>query len=178
MIISIILAFVGAGTAVVHYPNVKLMNLLSTLLLPLSLVTGAVLSLYFFPNFSLLFRLVIIASFSALFYIVLLVDNIFLVIHDREEVIPLYRVALTWSQILEVVVAIPLFAGIFKLPVDGITQSLIVSLISLLFALYLVGVQKFDKDSKDPGVGEIATLCLFVFVIVLCASISVAFMPT
>jgi hypothetical protein len=126
----------------------------------------------------LLFRLVIIASFSALFYIVLLVDNIFLVIHDREEVIPLYRVALTWSQILEVVVAIPLFAGIFKLPVDGITQSLIVSLISLLFALYLVGVQKFDKDSKDPGVGEIATLCLFVFVIVLCASISVAFMPT
>ena len=69
-------------------------------LLPLHLIFGSILTLYYFPNLSFLFKVIFVIGIAFLNYIILLVNNIFLVVISREESIPLYRVALTWSKIV------------------------------------------------------------------------------
>jgi hypothetical protein len=177
-IVISVFVFVLGGTFIIHYPNIKLQNLLFSILMPLSLIAGALLSFYYFPNFGLIFKIGVTVAFSAIYYLVSLVDNIFLVIQDREEVIPLYRVALTWGQILQVIVAIPLFAGIFKLPVNGLTQCFLAGVISFLFNVYQLWGQKYDKDSKNVRVGEAVFLSAIVFFLVFAAGAAVSFTPT
>lgn len=173
----VLLALVISGDFISHYPNVHRGNFLMSVLMPLGVVTGALLSLHFFPNLSMPFKLFVIAFFGGMYYLVSLVDNIFLVVHDREEMIPLYRVAVTWSQILQVVVAIPIFAGIFKLNASGFSQAFLVAFISFLFAYYQLWIYQFDSDAKKTGVGEILYLCFAAFFLVYSASFAVSFFP-
>jgi len=113
-----------------------------------------------------------------LYYFVSLVDNVFLVVEDREETIPLYSVAAAWSQVIQVVVAIPLFSCIFKLNTNGIVQSAIVGLITFLYVVYQVWTSRYDKDAKNIRVGEIVLLSTLGMFLVLAFSISVAFIPS
>ena len=114
----------------VHYPNVTYKNLFMAVLLPMNLALGGTLSLLLFPNISVIFRLAAIVAFSLLDYIILLIDNVFLVIEDREELIPLYRVAVTWSLILQIIVLIPLVASVYKFNVNSFYQAGVVAILS------------------------------------------------
>lgn len=67
------------GTVIVHYPNVDLKNCFFVLLMPLSLIIGALLFLNFFPNLGTVFKTTTIIIFGLLHYLVSLVDNVFLV---------------------------------------------------------------------------------------------------
>lgn len=173
----IALVLVISGSLVSHYPNIKKENLLTSILMPLGVLSGALLSLHFFPNLGLPFKLIVITFFGLMYYLVLLADNIFLVVHDREEVIPLYRVAVTWSQILQVVVAIPLFAGIFKIGTTSFLQSFIISVIAFLFTYYQLRIYQFDADAKRTGVGEELYLCFTSFFFIFSTSFAVSFFP-
>jgi hypothetical protein len=124
-LIVFVVALVLFGTLVTQYPNIDFKNVSYILMMPLSLVTGALLFLNYFPNIGFVFKTLTIISFGVFYYFVSLVDNVFLVVQNREEVIPLYRVATAWSQIIQVIVAIPLFSSIFKLRVNGILQSVL-----------------------------------------------------
>ncbi|KKU50577.1 MAG: hypothetical protein UX73_C0020G0002 [candidate division WWE3 bacterium GW2011_GWC1_47_10] len=93
------------------------------LLLPLHLSIGILLSMHFFPNLSMFIRVATLLMVGGLFYAVSLVNNILLVVDVRENLIPLYRAAITWSQILLVIVAIPFLAGVFKLPFNPLIQT-------------------------------------------------------
>ena len=73
-------------------------TLLNVLVLPVILVVGALLSLIYFPNLGLPTRIITLLSVGGVMYVVSLVNNIFLVVFEKNEVIPLYRVAVTWSQ--------------------------------------------------------------------------------
>ena len=99
------LILVSTGVLVTHYPGVTRGNFLYSILMPLGVLAGAILSLHFYPNLGNVFKILVILFFSGLYYLVSLSDNVFLVVYDREEIIPLYRVAVTWSQILQAVVA-------------------------------------------------------------------------
>jgi len=161
-----------------HYPNIKINNLVFSTILPLQLFVGTMLFLKFFPNLSVIFAVMASAGFSAIYYVSSLVDNIFLVVHDREEQIPLYRVALTTSQVLSVAIAIPLFSALFKLNVNAFWQSLFVFTSANFFSIYQFWSLRFDDDTKNAGVGETLLLCFFVSFLTAISNLSVSFLPT
>ncbi len=173
------LALLVLGSLFVHYPNVsKPETLFMSLILPISLVLSAILFLRFYPNLGEYFRIGVIFGFIIVYYLVLLSDNIFLVVKGREEIIPLYRVAVTWSLILIIVIAIPLFSGIFKLPVNPLYHVLFVGCFSFLFNLYQIWSSRYDEDAKDVEVGEMVLLSLVVAFFVIAATIATLFFPT
>lgn len=175
------------GTALVQYSTVSTEHTLSyffkrtylsILVLPVVLVLGSILSLIYFPNLGLPTRVITIAAVGALMYAISLMNNIFLVVFERGEAIPLYRVALTWSQILLIVICIPFFSGIFKLPINSIYQSLIVALTSGAFASFLWWAQEMDPDVPDIDGKEELINNLMVAFVVFVFSISTSFFPS
>jgi hypothetical protein len=176
--IVFVVALVLFGTLISQYPNIDFKNVSYILLMPLSLIMGALLFLNYFPNLGFLFKALAIISFGVSYYFVSLVDNVFLVVQDREEIIPLYRVATAWSQIIQVIVAIPLFSGIFKLGINGIFQSIFVGIISFLYVVYQIWASRYDKDAKNTGVGETILLSTLGFFLVSSLSMAISFIPT
>jgi hypothetical protein len=136
------------GVFFTQYPNVRLTNILVHLILPFHLTVGVLMSLIYFPNLSLLLRFGFICFYIFSLYILSLVNNVFLVVEDRRESIPLFRVALTWIQILIVLIAIPFFAGIFKLEINSLFQNIIVGFSSALFVSYLFWVFSMEKGTS------------------------------
>jgi hypothetical protein len=167
----------GFGIFFVHYPNITLNQCFSLTLLPLHLMSGVLLSLTYFPNLSTLFKIGALVGVGVLLYIINLVNNIFLVVSERQKPIPLFRVATVWSQILVVIVAIPFFAGIFKTPFVFFYQSSLVALSAFLFSLYSSWTLDFDKEVVDLGIGERALVSLLVAFVVFASSLAVSFLP-
>lgn len=157
---------------------VKRENLVTIFLMPIHVAVGALLSLYYFPNLGLPTRLGALISVGFVLYAVSLMNNIFLVVSEKGSLIPLYRVALTWSQILVVVVAIPFFAGMYKIPINAFYQNLFVSLSAFLFSLYLLHIQSFDTFTRKIEAGDRLMFSLFAMFIVFSFGISVSFLPT
>lgn len=162
----------------VHYPNVTYKNIFMAVLLPMNLALGGTFSLLLFPNISFAFRAAAIIAFSLLDYIILLIDNVFLVIEDREELIPLYRVAVTWSLILQIIVLIPLVASVYKFNINSFYQAGIVALLSFFYSLYQIWVTRYDKDAKNAGIVEKIFLSFIVFFLVFAGVIGVSFIPS
>src|SRR3989339_258201 len=156
----------SASVILVHYPNVTYKNIFMAVLLPMNLALGGPLALLLFPNISLVFKLSAIIAFSFLDYIILLINNVFLVIEDREELIPLYRVAVTWSLILQIIVLIPLVASVYKFNVNSFYQAGVVAILSFFYSLYQIWVTRYDKDAKNAGVVERMFLSFIVFFLV------------
>ena len=169
---------IWAGVLFTQYPNIKIRNIFMSTLVPTHLLLGALLTLKYYPNLSMLFRLVIILGFSGMYYVVSLVENIFLVVQDREEVIPLYRVAIVWGQILMIAVAIPLYAGIFKIPVNSIIQAGYLAISAFLFSMYQLWCLRYENKLKDIGLLSGILLSMLVAYIVASVGIAVSFIPT
>ena len=177
---STILVFtvVFVGTYITQIPNINKSNFIPVLLLPLHLVGGALLSLQYFPNLGFLVKILAIVLVGALLYILSLVNNIFFVTSESEKAIPLFRVAVTWNNILLIITAIPFFAGIFKVDVNSFIQNLIVSISSFLFTIYLIKIEEAKDDTRQIGVGEKLVLSFRVMFIVFALSMAVSFFPT
>lgn len=155
---------------IVESLNSPVLFLYSTII-PIHLSTGAVLSLLGFPNLSILFRLLICLVFSVLYYVSLLVLNIFVVAGSRGKSIPLSRAANTWSQILVVISCIPFYAGVFKLPVHPLFQIITIVTSSFLLGLFYLKMQESETDVFRP------VLPLSVSLWVLSMTASILFMP-
>jgi len=179
IIVTLLAIFITVmGTAVAQYPNVKLNTIFYITILPLHLLGGALMSLLAFPNLGTPFVIVSFMLFALTFYILYLVNNIFLVVNDKEDTIPLYRAAVTWAQIIIIIIAIPFFAGIFKLPLIPYFQNGIVATASFLFSVYLMWILQFDKDIRGLGIGERVLLSFFTSFVVFIMITGVSFIPT
>ena len=172
------IAITLVGTFVVQYPNNRPIHFIINNLLPLHLIIGTLLSLYYFPNLGLPVRIFFVISMGLGFYIVSLINNVYLVVEEKKELIPLYRVAVTWSQIIFVVITIPFFAGVFKIPVNSLIQNLIVLISAFLFAAYLFWIMGFDPEAKKVRGVEYLLLSSFGAFAVLAAGLSTSFIPT
>lgn len=177
-VVGLVAVLIVVGSFVVHKPNAKFVNVLITSILPLSLTVGMMLTLIFFPNLSLIFRGFSIAGFAVLFYIISLVNNIFLVVETRQETIPLYRVASTWSKILIVTVSIPLLAGIYKLSLNSFYETALTGLAAALFYVYMIWFLRYTHETKSYKVGEILTVTAFGIFLTLISNLAVSFFPT
>lgn len=172
------LGYIVLSIFVVHYPNLSIKTVFISSILPLFLMSGAILILRYFPNITSVFKILMIIGFAGMYYITSLVDNIFLVVDERKEVIPLYRVAVTWSHIMIVVIAIPFFAGLFKVPLIAFWHNVIVFISSLIFCYYIIKASRHDKGMKDVGIGEGILISLYSAILVSGVSTAVSFIPT
>lgn len=164
----------------VHYPNVGLKNISNTimvLVLPSYLFGSMLLALKYYPNLSYIFKLAMMFGGAAMFYIISIVDNIFLVVSERAEIIPLYRAAIPWSQILLVTVSIPLFTGIFKIPTVSFLQAAIISFLTILLSLYQFWSYRHEENLIPVGVGGMVLFSVMAGFISFCVSIATSFMP-
>ncbi|MFC1621778.1 hypothetical protein ACFL13_00080 [Patescibacteria group bacterium] len=167
-----------SASIIIHLENVSFKNIVPLTTLPFSMLLGMYFFLQFFPNFTLVFKWAGIVASAVAFYIIALTNNIFLVVEDRGETIPLYRVAQTWSKIILITVAIPLLSGIFKLPLNTFIQGLFAGIISVFFIMYVFWNSKHDSDVKNCGVGELTTLLGFSFFTIYSTNLAVSFIPT
>lgn len=177
LFVVLTLVFGLVGSYITQMPNISSDNMLYVLLIPLHLVAGSLLSLFYFPNLGTPIKIATLISVGIIAYVFSLMHNIFLVISDREKSFPLYRVAVTWSQILLVVVAIPYFSGVYKIPVNGLVQNLIVGISSFLFSIFVLWVLNFDKGFSIEA-GEKVGTSVFIALLIFFAGVSVSFIPT
>ncbi|OGC46121.1 hypothetical protein A2V49_03525 [candidate division WWE3 bacterium RBG_19FT_COMBO_34_6] len=173
----IILILITGGFFITHRPNIKILDILVTSIPSILLSLGFFLSYLYFPNLSKYFKIFSALIFFVLFYLINLVNNVFLVVHARKEMIPLYRVAQTWSKILLAFIGIPLLAGIFKVPLIPAFEAFAASIISTLFSIYFVWTSQYNPDVKKIKRGEMLSLQAFSAFIVGCVTIGVSFFP-
>src|SRR3989339_103607 len=172
--------FVGViaiTTLVLHFPNIKIKTLAPATIMPVTLLVA---SLVFFSQYSDLgpfFKMFICAGFGFLYYLISLVDNVVLVVHEKEEAIPLYRAALSWSQVVQMLVAIPLLAGIYQADNIKVPYTIVLILLTTIFICYQFWVLSFDTDSKKLRVGEAVFLNLLICFFVVVANFCVVFIP-
>lgn len=166
------------GTFVTQYPNVTVKNFFLLLIIPISLISGMLLTLIYFPNLGLVIKIAIAGVSAALLYISSLINNIFIVVAEKREIIPLYRVASIWELILLNVTAIPLFAGIFKLPLNNFIQNGLVGLASTILLIYLIWVIRFDPDSRQVEIGELVFIVVYSVFLTIVAGVAVSILPS
>lgn len=164
----------------VHYPNVARKNFgdyVMVLILPSYLLGSILLALKYYPNLSLIFKIVMMLGSVALFYIIAVVDNIFLVVNEREETIPLYRAAVPWSQILLVTVSIPLYAGIFKIPTYAFVQAFIIGILACILNFYQFWSYRHEDNLVPVRVGDTILFSMFAGFITFVVAIATSFLP-
>ena len=167
---------VAAGLLLLHLRNLTVKNFISAAILPITLLISAFFFYKYYQSLGTLLKVISVIYFGVMYYLISLVDNILLVVHSRDESIPLYRVAVSWSQILEILVALPLISSIYRMDLPNLWHLFYLLLITLVLVLYQLWVLNFDPDSKNPGVGEaIFLICLSLF-FVMSSHLAVAFM--
>lgn len=171
------LLFVSAGTLILHYPNVRIKNFAPSTILPLTLLYSAYVFMLQYEDIGLLLKTIVVVYFGGLSYLVSLIDNILLVVYEKEEAIPLYRAAASWSQVVQMLVAIPLLAGVYQLNLIFVAHTFLVLGLTFLFVVYQLWVLRFDPDAKRVRVGEGLFLILLSSFFVAIATVSVSFIP-
>jgi hypothetical protein len=141
----------------------------------LILVPGTLLLLHYFPNLSLLLRIGALAAAGSIVYVFSLVNNIFMVVYRMKKSVPLYRVAMAWSLILVIVIAIPFFAGIFKTSTGPFVQNFVVACVASLLHLYLLWGLSLDTSLGKFSVAQNNFSTLLTFFTVFIAGLSVSF---
>lgn len=120
------------------------------LLLPTALSLGAGFSQFFFPNFTIIFKIGGWLSFFLAFYVTLLALNIFKVIRVRGELIPLERAARPTIFLLNFVAAFLLLTTVYKFSFGVWVEMPLVFLIgftlSLSFLWTLTLSDLFERD--------------------------------
>ncbi len=166
------------GSLFVQKGNIKSGNFFYVAILPLHLTAGVLLSINYFPNLGLLVKIAGLLTLVAMFYGISLVNNIFLVVIYRKNMIPLYRAAVTWLTIFLVVTAIPFFAGVYKLPISALIQFIFIAIATFLFTLYNIWVTGFDSDTKKIPYTESIYLAMLSVFLTGVGGLSVSFFPT
>lgn len=117
-------------------------------LAPFFLCLGVLFFYLYYPNLSSTVKIFTALFYTGLLYTLLLLNNVLLVVKGREEVIPVYRVAVGWVQIVLLSVAITVFTGLHRLPVQPLLQTLTVYLVALFFYAYSLWVYSFEKEIR------------------------------
>lgn len=143
----------------------------------LIIICGLLGTLYFFPNLALYVKFISWVFFVVILYSLFLVNNVVIVVEYRGNVIPLYRAAVSWIQVILLSTCIPLFATIFKLPVLPVFQALLIFFVAYTSVRYLIWVYRFDEEARRLSNAEKMVLSFSSSYLVLIAACSVMFLP-
>ncbi len=148
------------------------------LILLVHLIIGVLISYYYFPNLGPLFRAIAFVGTGILYYILFIVNNVFLVTEERGSPIPLYSAAIAWAQILIIMISIPYFSGVYKIPTNFLVQNGLVSISTFLLCFYMIWAVSFDPDIKRTSLGEKFAIASLLSFLVFLAGLSVSFVPS
>ncbi len=166
------------GSYITQYPSSSRYSGIIISVLPLSLTVGTYLTLFHFPNLSTPFRIAGLSAVAVLYYLISLVNNILLVIEEKEETIPLYRVAVTWGQIILIIISIPLFTGIYKFSQGPLVHSFFAFILTIVLTGYFLWSLSFDRRVRYLSFLDKAVNILLSAFIVFTFSIAVSFIPS
>lgn len=144
-------------------------------ILLIHLVVGIIASLFYFPNLGLIVKGAAYVAAGVLFYTILLVNNVFVVIEEKGSLIPLYSVAVTWAQVLVIIISIPYFSGIYKIPTNLIVQNILILISVFLFCFYMIWSVSYDPNIKKTSIYEKISIAGILSFVTLLASVSVSF---
>jgi len=143
-----------------------------------TLVLSAFLSFIYYPNLTVAIKIVLAFFYAAMLYSVLLLNNLVVVVGSREESIPVYRVALSWVQIVLLGVSISLFTTLFKINVNPLVQIIFLTLFTLAFFNYFHYVYSYAGDVKTTTKPEKLTLIISLSCLVSWSAFCILFFPT
>lgn len=127
---------------------------------PFFLCLGVFFFYLYYPNLSFPVKLMAGVFNVFLLYTLLLLNNVLLVVGNREEVIPVYRVAISWVQIVLLGVSISLFTGIHRVLIQPVMQTLVVAGVSLILYLYAMWAYFLEREIRRPKTKESLTLAI------------------
>jgi len=128
-------------------------------IMPFTLTLGCFFFFVYFPNVSLVLKILAGLFNFLLLYTLLLLNNVMLVVESREVTIPVYRVAINWVQIVLLGVSLILFTGIFRTFFQPLVQVALVMVLSYIFYHYVIWVYSNDKDIRLLKSFESVVLC-------------------
>jgi hypothetical protein len=166
------------GNYVFNSYNISRKNFITVQILPVLLTISVLSGIYFYQSLSIYLKTFFVVASGVLLYITLLTNNIILVVKDREEPIPLYRVSLAWSQIVSIIVSIPLFTSLYKLNMYPGPIVLLVFLIVFALTYYNLWVLKIDIDVIEITTVEKTLQSSLVAWLVSLVAISVSFLSS
>ncbi len=177
-IVFIFTVLMFSGLMYAQYIDRSKRGLVFSWLLPIHLAVGYYLTFYYFPNLGPLVKVLAYMSFGLISYVVLLVNNIFVVILEKGSLIPLYTAAVAWVQILIIIISIPYISGVYKIPVNFLVQNCIVLVSALMFNFYMIWVTFLDHDIKRTPLVERGYLAVLLSFLVFVFGLGVSFIPT
>lgn len=127
---------------------------------PILLVLGLALFFTYYPNLSIILKLGAGSFYFGLLYTLLLLNNVLLVVKGREEIIPVYSVAVNWVQIVLLGTSLSLFTGLLRLGIQPLLQALAIITVSLIFYQYAIWVWSYEKDSRQLKTFEALVLSI------------------
>lgn len=177
-IVFIFTVLMFSGLMYAQYFDRSKRGLVFSWLLPVHLAVGYYLTFYYFPNLGPLIKVLAYISFCLMSYVLLLVNNIFVVILEKGSLIPLYTAAVAWVQILVIIISIPYISGVYKIPINFFVQNFVVFISALMFNFYMIWVTYLDSDIKRTSVKERGYLAVVLAFLVLIIGLGVSFIPT
>ncbi len=135
-------------------------------LTPFLLVISAFFFFVYYPNLSVIIKLGAGLFYTTLLYTLLLLNNVLLVVNSREDVIPVYRVAVNWVQIVLLSTSISLFTGLHRLQIQPVFQTALVTSAAFFYYRYLIWVNSYEKEVRQVKQYEsiILAACFALFV--------------
>lgn len=126
---------------------------------PVLVILGCFLLFLYYPNLSIFLKLISGLFYTIVLYTMLLLNNVLLVVESREVSIPVYRVALSWVQIVLLSSVLAIFTGLLRLPVHSIVQAGLIIVVSFFCYSYLFWVYSNEKEVRSVKVYEGLVLC-------------------
>lgn len=142
------------------------------------LFVGFLSTFYFFPNLGVVVKVIAFLAVGFVAYSTFLVNNVFLVVKEKGSLIPLYSAAVTWLQVLIIIISIPYFSAVYKIPTSGVVQNLLVFISTVLFIGYMIWSISFDAGIKKTNLIEKVYLALLLGFMVFVFGIGVSFIPS
>ena len=168
---SLFVQYLGGGGKTVKM-------LFFTGVMPFMLTLGCFLFFLYFPNLSLLLKILAAFFNFILLYTLLLLNNVVLVVKSRETNIPVYRVAVGWVQIVLLSISLVLFTGIFRTFFQPLVQVMFIVVSSYIFYQYLIWVYSNDKDYRVLRLLESTVLSFAITLLVGWSASLVLFFTT
>lgn len=174
-LIFILLVFIA--NLLVLYPGYRVKDLFYISFEPLIISISTVFGLIFFPNLNIFFKIILILVSGGMVYISTLTNNLTIAEKIEESSLPLFRVALLWTQILLILQSIPLLTVIYKLNLPFYLQSFFILIYFILASFLYLHTLLLSRKQEEIGKKELNTLIIQMGWIPFLASLAVSFIP-
>lgn len=160
------------------FPGYRVKDLFYISFEPAIITISTLYGLVFFPNLNIFFKIILILLSGGMLYISTLTNNLVIAEKIEDSSLPLFRVALLWTQILLILQSIPLITVIYKMNLPFFVQSLLVFIYFLLASYSYLHTILLSRREENINSKEITVLIFQMGLLPFLASLAISFIPT